>query len=107
MNVPANINTTFTNWSATILDVYTADETRLKVMIYRALWKARNQLVWNQKGGDITNIITSVKSVLNKWSSAQDKSFDCFLEFMIKEDVIDVLAKCGTGSIAPNMTGVI
>lgn len=42
MNVLANINTTFTNWSATILDVYTADETRLKVMIYRALWKARN-----------------------------------------------------------------
>lgn len=55
-------------------------------MVCWELWKARNNLVWNQKGGEITEVVVSTTSVLNHWISVQDKTFDNFLGFMTQDD---------------------
>lgn len=54
MSVMTNVNTNFFNWLDIVLNVYKGKNARMKVMVCWALWKARNELVWNQKGREIT-----------------------------------------------------
>ncbi|XP_074337025.1 uncharacterized protein LOC141674201 [Apium graveolens] len=86
MSFMPDSNTSFLSWLDTVLNVYTGKDVRMKVMVCWALWKARNELVWDQKGREVTEIITSAATVLNQWSNAQDKNFDCFLGFITQEE---------------------
>lgn len=82
MTVMANENTPFAEWLDAVFAEYNNSEAREKVMICWALWRARDELIWNQKGGEVTEVITSGISVLNNWISAQDKTFDRSMGFM-------------------------
>lgn len=86
MNVISTEYQCFDEWLGAVLQMYKGKEARLKVTICWALWKARNEIVWNQKGGDYAEIISSANSMLNQWSSAQDKTFNRFLGLMTEED---------------------
>lgn len=55
-------------------------------MVAWAVWKNRNDIVWNQKGKEYEDIVISTLQVLNKWESAQDKTFDNTVGFLIQTD---------------------
>lgn len=59
-------------------------EFRKTIMVCLALWKNRNNIVWNQKGMESVELVESSILYLNQWRNAQDKSFD--LGFMTQAD---------------------
>ena len=50
------------------------------------IWKNRNELIWNQRSLNISEVVESAYSVLNQWRSVQDHTFDRFLGYMSHED---------------------
>lgn len=65
-----------------VFDQRTNDAVQLTVMTCWMLWKNRNDLVWNQKSMDVSEVLVSAISVLNQWQYVQDKSFDNTLSFL-------------------------
>ncbi|XP_074363041.1 uncharacterized protein LOC141703396 [Apium graveolens] len=65
---------------------YKREEVERIVMIMWSLWKNRNNIVWNQKSMEASEVISSANICLNQWKNAQDKSFDNFLGFMTQAD---------------------
>ncbi|XP_062102876.1 uncharacterized protein LOC133813856 [Humulus lupulus] len=56
------------------------------VMLLWALWKSRNDLVWQQRGSEVDEVIVLEKTVLNQWISAQDRSFDLSMGLVTQTD---------------------
>uniref|UniRef100_A0A803PQ37 Glycosyltransferase n=1 Tax=Cannabis sativa TaxID=3483 RepID=A0A803PQ37_CANSA len=59
---------------------------QLVVMLCWALWKSRNDPVWNQKHVEVTDVVVLALRVLNQWLYAQDKTFDPSLGLLFPED---------------------
>lgn len=76
-------------------------------MICWALWKYRNELVWNQKFGEAAEVIALAVSVHNQWCSAQDNYFDTFLGFMTQEDGVEHWNTPSVSKIKVNTYAVI
>lgn len=55
---------------------------RIIRMICLAIWKARNQLVRNQKGMDVSTVVFHAHDLLNQWSSAHDKKFNSSMAWL-------------------------
>ncbi|XP_074351790.1 uncharacterized protein LOC141690935 [Apium graveolens] len=51
-----------------------------------SIWKNRNEVIWQQKGRESKDIVTSTIHVLNDWESAQDRSFDKSIGFITQAD---------------------
>ncbi|XP_074350146.1 uncharacterized protein LOC141689684 [Apium graveolens] len=58
-------------------------------MLCWSIWKGHNELVWNQRGLEVGEIVASARVVLSQWRQAQDISFDKFLSLMTKEDGLE------------------
>ncbi|KAL8109427.1 hypothetical protein AgCh_025503 [Apium graveolens] len=55
-------------------------------MLCWAIWKSRNDLVWNQRNTEVLEVVVVAKVILNQWKYAQDKTFDLTLSFLNEED---------------------
>ncbi|KAK1373046.1 hypothetical protein POM88_029239 [Heracleum sosnowskyi] len=78
------------SWLAAVFEQYKREEVRMKVTICWSEWKARNELVWIQKGMEVSEVVVSTKLPLNRWNSAQDTSFDNYLGLMTQgEDGVE------------------
>ncbi|XP_062075810.1 uncharacterized protein LOC133779929 [Humulus lupulus] len=77
---------TFADWLASVFDMYSGDKRHRTVMLCWALWKCRNDLVWNHKGIEAAEVVVLSQTVLNQWSCAQDKTFDLSLGFVSLQD---------------------
>lgn len=76
----------FTEWFSGMVQDYNMEEMKIISMICWSLWKNRNNIVWNQKSSEVTEVVNSAILVLNQWQSAQDRSFDHSLGFMTPSD---------------------
>lgn len=65
----------FSDWLTAAFRMYKKSEVEVVVMICWSLWKNKNDIVWNQRGIEYTEIC-----------SAQVRSFDISLRFMTQED---------------------
>ncbi|KAK1377310.1 SCF ubiquitin ligase, Skp1 component [Heracleum sosnowskyi] len=52
----------------------------------RKYGNCRNELVWNQRGSDVVDVVESAKVVFRQWQNAQDRHFDNFLGFTTHEN---------------------
>ncbi|XP_062100635.1 uncharacterized protein LOC133806561 [Humulus lupulus] len=55
-------------------------------MLCWALWKGRNDLVWNQNIFSIEEVVVLAKSNLDQWLSAQEKHASLFVDLLLPED---------------------
>ncbi|XP_074351598.1 uncharacterized protein LOC141690721 [Apium graveolens] len=76
-------------------------------MVLWSVWKSRNELVWNQRGMSVIEVVESVKSLLYQWQSAQDKTFDSFLGLMTREDGADHWRLPTEGTVKVNTDAAI
>ncbi|KAL8100419.1 hypothetical protein AgCh_032616 [Apium graveolens] len=76
----------FAEWIQLVFDQRNVEAIHVSVMLCWMLWKNRNELVWNQKCLDVSEVLVSALSVLNQWRFVQDKHFDNFLSFINQED---------------------
>lgn len=73
-------------WTAEVLQHSRRNIINKVFMVAWALWKNRNDIVWQQKSKEYVEIVTSAVQVLNNWESAQDKSFDNTIGFLTQAD---------------------
>ncbi|XP_062112948.1 uncharacterized protein LOC133824099 [Humulus lupulus] len=76
----------FSSWLSSILSLYSREKRQWAVMLLWALWKSRNDLVWQQRGSEVDEVIVLAKTVLNQWISAQDRSFDLSMGLVTQTD---------------------
>lgn len=76
----------FADWLKQVLQQYRRNDVHLIAMVTWMLWKNRNDLVWNQRGLQVSEVVESAKSVLDQWRSVQDNSFDIYLGHMTQDD---------------------
>ncbi|KAL8155720.1 hypothetical protein AgCh_000936 [Apium graveolens] len=58
-------------------------------MISWMIWKSRNEIVWNQKFMDCSNVVMLALSDLNQWKFVQDRSFSNSLGYMTQDDGLE------------------
>ncbi|XP_074342936.1 uncharacterized protein LOC141680672 [Apium graveolens] len=76
----------FAEWMVESFDTWPVQKRQEAAMLCWSLWKGRNNLVWNQKGLEASEVVVSARMALNKWKKAQDNMFDNFLGLMTMED---------------------
>lgn len=76
----------FYEWLLLIFNQQKKENILTTVMTCWMIWKHRNELVWNQRRLEISEIVESAKSILNQWNSVQDRTFDRFMAFMNHND---------------------
>lgn len=86
INITADIQSSFKDWFAHVLQHYDSAMLQDIVMICWAIWRNRIAIVWRQQGVDHSELCKSAKLYLSQWRNAQDKSFNISLGFMTEED---------------------
>lgn len=78
--------TSLQQWLQAIMQHCSKEEVQKVVMVIWAVWKNRNNVIWNQKGMEPSDVLVSTNLFFNQWKSAQDKTFDNYLGFMTQAD---------------------
>lgn len=60
----------------TDLNSWGTEQRCMGVMLCWSLWKCRNDLVWKQKGMEVSEVVMLAKVVLGQGKEAQDRNFD-------------------------------
>lgn len=79
--------TLFSDWLRYVYNQYTGSDLQLIVMLCWALWKCRNEIVWNQRGINVAEVVVLAKATLNQWLCAQDKNFNQSIGHMSQKTV--------------------
>lgn len=80
-----NINS-FAYWLKAVFNHYKGTDVQRMVMLCWAVWKCRNNLVWNQRGMEVAEVVVLANYSLNQWLSAQNKLFDTSLGYLTQVD---------------------
>ncbi|XP_074362809.1 uncharacterized protein LOC141718821 [Apium graveolens] len=97
----------FSNWLSVVIQKCTNRKLQEVVMVCWSMWHNRNEIVWNQRGGEGSEVCRSAKALLNQWQNAQDKSFDNFLGFMNQEDGKERWEQPHEGTVKINVDAAI
>uniref|UniRef100_A0A803PJ10 Reverse transcriptase domain-containing protein n=1 Tax=Cannabis sativa TaxID=3483 RepID=A0A803PJ10_CANSA len=84
--ISTDVAGTFPSWLNLIFENWSGRSRQLVAMLCWALWKSRNELVWNQKNVEVKDVVVLAQMVLNQWLYAQDKNFDPSLGLLFPED---------------------
>ncbi|KAL6503124.1 hypothetical protein OROHE_023753 [Orobanche hederae] len=85
-SVNTGIFSSFADWLQSLLEQQNRRLALIMVMICWTLWKSRNDLIWNQRSLEMSEVVESAKANLIQWQSVQDRTFDRFMGFMTHED---------------------
>lgn len=77
LNVQIDVdqNVDFGTW---IMKTWSASNARLRaesVVLCWTLWRARNDLVWNQKHSTVNKVVAAAKQYLTQWTIAKNRSY--------------------------------
>ncbi|XP_074327492.1 uncharacterized protein LOC141665405 [Apium graveolens] len=86
INTEENNSSNFDRWVNSLFQKCKIIELQEVFMVCWSLWNNRNEVIWNQRGKEYSDVCKLAKLLLNQWKNAQDKSFDHFLGFMGQED---------------------
>lgn len=81
-----NLHDSFIDWLSNSFDNWETQKRQLGAMLCWSIWKYMNEMVWNQQGMKIKDVVVSANVILSQWYSAHDKSFNYYLGFMTQED---------------------
>lgn len=79
----------YQEWLQSIFIKHENDKIADISMVCWMIWKHRNELVWNQHGLEVSEVVNSAISSLNQWRSVQDKTFSRFMAFMNHDDGVE------------------
>lgn len=65
----------FPEWFVQTVDACNVVKRAEVAVVCWAIWKARNELVWNQKRSQAWKVVESAKEYLKQWSTAQNRSY--------------------------------
>lgn len=76
----------FKDWMTHNMQSYKGDDIMKICMVCLSIWKNRDDIVWNQKGMEFIEVVTSSVSVLSYSKNAHDKSFNYSFGFITHTD---------------------
>lgn len=80
---------------------------KMIAMMCWALWKSRNELMWNNKGTSVDGVIDLANYVLNQWARAQDRNVVPTTAFLTENDGAAKWTKPTEGVIKINVDAAI
>ncbi|XP_062118364.1 uncharacterized protein LOC133831980 [Humulus lupulus] len=93
----------FDVWLDAILQRFDHNRVGKITTVCWALWRARNNLVWNKKGVTVTALVTLALLCLENWTNAQDINFDVSIESLLPGDGSDHWVKPHENTIKVNI----
>ncbi|XP_062104232.1 uncharacterized protein LOC133815403 [Humulus lupulus] len=86
ISVESEVDLSFPSWFSQILSKPHGPSLNLIPMLCWALWKSRNDLIWNQRSMEVAEIVSLARNSLSQWKSAQDRTFDLSLGLVLSSD---------------------
>lgn len=80
------VGISFATWLDGCLRASQGETRKMIAMVCWAIWTARNDQVWNNKGATVDGVIGLARTTLNQWSKAQDRSKVPTAAFLTAED---------------------
>lgn len=93
LNVSYDQNTEFKTWIEERFKSGTDKQRAESVTLCWAIWRARNDLVWNQKSSTVNRVVASAKQSLTQWNLAQSRSYNTHLQPQVKGDGVSYWVK--------------
>ncbi|KAM6566917.1 hypothetical protein CsatA_026045 [Cannabis sativa] len=79
------VHDNFLSWLQSAFSNSSTAECQLITMLVWAIWKSRNELVWDTKHRAVGDVVVLAKTVLDQWKSAQEKTFEASSELQISD----------------------
>ncbi|KAM6546586.1 hypothetical protein CsatB_027322 [Cannabis sativa] len=76
-------------------------------VLYWAIWKTRNELVWTDKQSTVAGVVFLAKSTLSSWCNAQDKLLVPTAAFLTEEDRGETWKKPTANKLKVNIDAAI
>ncbi|XP_074347377.1 uncharacterized protein LOC141686227 [Apium graveolens] len=76
----------FKTWMENVMNVADAKKKAVIITICWALWRNRNDLVWNQRHASVNKTVAAAKQLLSQWSLAQNRSTSALLQPALEGD---------------------
>ncbi|XP_062094300.1 uncharacterized protein LOC133800357 [Humulus lupulus] len=107
IGVCTNVEGTFSAWLESLF--YTLDDEQRKIvaMTCWALWRVRNDCVWNGKVARVATVTNLAKNTLYQWTKAQDKFEVPTVAFLIEEDGAAIWSRPAAGTIKINVDAAL
>ncbi|WOG89983.1 hypothetical protein DCAR_0209224 [Daucus carota subsp. sativus] len=86
VNISWDQNMDFSSWMNIVLSTGTSKQRAEAVMLCWAIWRARNDLIWNQKFSTVNKVVAAAKQNLTQWILAQSRSSHTLLQPQVKGD---------------------
>lgn len=67
INTRWNNQISFGDWLQSMFDSCGRNELQLVTILLWSIWRCRNEVVWNQKGMEVQEVVESTKLILNQW----------------------------------------
>lgn len=80
INVVGDHTKDFNSWMDEILSSVSVKQRSEVVTLYWSIWRARNDLVWNQKISTVNKVVAAAKQYLTQWTLAQSRSYHTLLQ---------------------------
>ncbi|XP_074323404.1 uncharacterized protein LOC141660325 [Apium graveolens] len=95
------------DWFQLVTEQHNMEVIMNTCMVCWLLWKNRNDLIWNQRSMEVSEVVNSAYQFLNYWKSVQDRTFDRSMGFMNPEDGDEHLKVPHANSVKINTDVVI
>lgn len=86
VEIETSVSGTFAEWLQDKIKIFECDKSNRIAMMCWAIWKARNDLVWNNKGTNVDSVVYLAITSLEQWTRAQDTSTIPKAAFLTEED---------------------
>lgn len=80
ISVDCNQNLDFMAWLNNVWQSANAKQKAEAVTMCCALWRAMNDLVWNQKYSTVNKVVAAAKQYLTQWTVTQNRSYVVYLQ---------------------------
>ncbi|XP_060961055.1 uncharacterized protein LOC115724007 [Cannabis sativa] len=98
---------TFPGWLDSMLQKLDGDQKKVLVLTCWALWRIRNDVVWNKKAPTVAGVLILAQYCLEQWEKAQDKQHVPWAAFLTDVDAAEIWHKPATGTLKINVDAAL
>ncbi|KAM6543366.1 hypothetical protein CsatB_007813 [Cannabis sativa] len=107
LGVGHSVATNFFDWFMEVLAVGNMGLVEEAVMIGWAIWKARNDMLWNGKSCSAVDVVWMARTTLRQWTCAQSKRLDSISVTSSHTDTREHWSKPTAGQLKINVDGAV
>ncbi|XP_074347538.1 uncharacterized protein LOC141686399 [Apium graveolens] len=102
-----DVNMEFTGWIKMVFELESKSKCAEVVMVCWTIWRARNDLVWNQKYTRVTRIVAEAKQHLTQWNFAQNRLSWASLQLSVEGDGAVVWVRPVTNTVKVSVDAAV